>query len=319
MQQELISVIIPVYNVEQWLPRCLDSILNQTYSNMEILLIDDGSADHSGRICDEYAGRDKRIRVWHTDNQGPSFARNLGIEKAEGNYLLFVDGDDILSRDHVSFLYNLLSTEHADLSVCNYVATKTDDFLESKERQRLIWTGKEALKYLLYQRYFTTGPVCKLYHRGLFEQVRFPVGTLYEDTLTIAQVVGQAKKVVYSDAVKYGYFQRQGSTMRSAYRNETFQYVEVTSQLMEYVSDKFPDLEAAAISRFVWANLFVLIKMSCGNATEYTEKKNIIMENIKKYRMQVLKDSQVRAKNKIVLLLSFFGPGVLRTVYQMQR
>ena len=225
MQEELISVIIPVYNVEDYLERCLKTVLAQTYENLEILLIDDGSTDGSGRICDEASEKDTRIRVWHTENQGPSAARNLGLDHVQGQYLLFADGDDILSVEYVSFLYEQLQKSKADIAVCRYVATKDGAFEETNGTKQLVWFGKEALENLLYQKYYTTGPVCKLFCREVFDGIRFPLGTLYEDTLAIAMAMGKARQVVYSDAIKYGYYQRAGSTMRSTYQEETWQYI----------------------------------------------------------------------------------------------
>jgi len=315
MQKPLISVIIPVYNVEAYLERCVESVRKQTYRNLEILLVDDGSTDGSGSICDIFAQRDERVQVWHVENQGPSAARNLGIENARGDYLLFVDSDDMVSEDHVLFLYGMMNRAKADLAICNYTTTEKDTFLEQPEKRRLVWTGKKALEHLLYQRYFTTGPVCKLYRKALFETVRFPVGMLYEDTLAIAQVIGRANKVVYSDAVKYGYYQRPGSTMRSSYREDTFQYIEITRQLICYVDETFPQLRSAAISRYLWANIFVWIKMPCHIHDEKWER---VQQNIKSYRCSVLMDPKVRVKNKMIILLSFFGQKMLQRVYQMQ-
>lgn len=308
-------MIIPVYNVEAYLSRCMDSVLTQTYREIEVLLIDDGSKDGSGVICDRYAQRDGRVRVWHIPNQGPSAARNLGIENVQGEYLLFVDSDDMISSDHIEFLYERLHRSNADLAICNYTATDTDTFAETGQTMQLEWTGEQALECLLYQKYFTTGPVCKLFHKSLFETVRFPVGTLYEDTLAIAQAVGKAVKVVYSDAVKYGYFQRTDSTMRSEYRAETLQYVSITSELVDYIEREFPALKLAAISRFVWANIFVWIKMPHSRSQEAF----VVQNNIKKYRWQVLRDPKARMKNKQVLCLSFLGHTALKKVYQIKR
>ena len=315
MEKLLISVIIPVYNVEKYLPRCMDSVLGQTYQNIEVLLVDDGSKDSSGAICDQYAKRDERVRVWHTKNQGPSAARNLGIERAQGEYLLFVDSDDMISADHIQFLYEKLQMSNADLAICSYSVTDSDTFTESNQTMQLEWTGEQALECLLYQKYFTTGPWCKLFRKDVFKEVRFPVGTLYEDTLAIAQAVGKTHKVVYSDAVKYGYFQRTGSTMRSEYRAETLQYVSITAELAKYIEGEFPALKRAAISRFVWANIFVWIKMPDPRSQEAMTVHN----NIKKYRWQVLRDPKVRKKNKQVLYLSFLGHTVLKKVYQIMR
>lgn len=312
----LISVIVPVYNVEAYLKRCVDSICGQTYDNLEILLIDDGSTDGSGGICDEISAQEERVRVWHTVNQGPSAARNLGIDQAAGEYLLFVDSDDVPSRDQIAFLYCQLVETKAELAICNFAVTDGDTFSEAEENHRYIWSGEQALKNLLYQKYFTTAPWGKLFRKALFWNVRFPLGTLYEDTLAIAQVVGKARRVVYSDAVKYGYFQRPGSTMRSAYKEETYQYVEITEQLMSFVQEKYPELLPAAISRFVWANVFVWIKMP---AVLKDEKKSLVEGNIRKYRKQVLKNPEVRLQNKAVLLLSYLGQRAMQQVYQRKR
>jgi glycosyltransferase involved in cell wall biosynthesis len=313
MQEELISVIVPVYNVENYLQRCVESIQTQTYKNLEIILVDDGSKDASGKICDDLSKWDDRIKVWHTENRGPSAARNMGIDRAEGKYLLFVDSDDMIAVDHIEFLYRQLQEEQADVSICNYVATGDDTFLPTAERKRYSWSGEDALKYLLYQKYFTTGPVCKLYRKKLFDTVRFPEGTLYEDTLAIPQVVGQAQRVVYADAIKYGYYQRPGSTMRASYQEATYQYVEITQQLVDYVTRTYPTLRGAAISRFVWSNVFVWIKMPSGLRDE---KERQVVYNIRKYRLQVLFDPHVRWKNKGVLMLSYLGQRTLQAVYR---
>lgn len=316
MQKPLISVIIPVYNVEEYLPRCMDSVLYQTYQNIEVLLINDGSTDASGQICDRYAAQDDRVVVWHRVNGGPSAARNYGIEQAKGEYLLFVDSDDMISVDHIQFLYEKLQKADADLAICNYTATDSDTFAETQQTMQREWAGEQALEYLLYQKYFTTGPVCKLFRKCLFEKVRFPVGTLYEDTLAIAQVVGKAKTVVYSDAVKYGYYQRSNSTMRLEYRPETMQYVSITAELMEYIEREFPALTPAAISRFVWANIFVWIKMPCGFRDD---KEVLVRQNIKKYRWQVLRNPKVRIQNKVALVASCFGQRAIQTMYRWKR
>ena len=334
MTGERISVIIPVYNVEAYLGRCLDSVCGQTYENLEILLIDDGSSDASGEICDRAAAEDKRILVWHTENGGPSAARNLGIEKASADYLLFVDSDDIIAPDYIAFLYMQLKENDADLAVCGFEPIEGDRPPDREEKRRIVLKGSEALEDLLYQRHLNAGPWCKLYRSKLFAGVRFPIGTLYEDTLAVAQAVGNAEKTVYSDAVKYGYFQRAGSTMRSDYNPKTYQYVEVAEQLLQYVQEHYPDLTPAAISRYVWANLFVWIKLpgksreskyqgtvktrmgnKTENETEITAVRSAVEGNIKKYRRQVLKNPKVRRINKMVLLLSYLGHSLTQRVY----
>ena len=129
---DLISIIIPVYNVEQYLSRCIDSVINQTYKNLEIILIDDGSTDDSGEICDEYALKDNRIKVMHKQNGGVSSARNEGLDISKGNYIGFIDSDDFIEKDMYEFLYDLLTKNNCDISCCNKFIFKDNKFIASK-------------------------------------------------------------------------------------------------------------------------------------------------------------------------------------------
>lgn len=314
--REKISVIVPVYNTSKFIGECIDAVLGQNYSNIELTLVDDGSTDGSGSICDRYAELNSgRVKVVHTANRGPSAARNTGIEMASGEYILFVDGDDIISFDHVYRLYRLIEKYNADIAACGYAESTSRVFEPVYTDKTIVYNTEQALEDILYQRHIHSGPVCKLYRRNVLKNVRFPEGTLYEDTIAIPRAIANAQTIVWSGDITYGYYMRPGSTMRADYNERTFQYVKVADELLNWVREKYPELEKAAVSRFVWANIYVYIKMPAGKKTpDY----DIVKSNIRRYRKAVLTDSKVRKANKTVLLLSYMGQKTLQKVYEIK-
>ena len=213
--EPLISVIIPVYKVENYLKRCVDSVLAQTYTNMEILLIDDGSPDECPKLCDEYAKMDERIRVFHQENKGLSGARNTGIDHARGEYLAFLDSDDKWSPRFLESLYRAIKSYDADISQCRWEYMHGDELQEAydPEAKCECFTGREMLSNL----YIQTGAYYvvawnKLYKKELFANIRYPEGRIHEDEATTYKLFDQAKKCVFVDNALYGYFVGSGST-----------------------------------------------------------------------------------------------------------
>ena len=188
MLQPLISVIVPCYNVEEYLPKCIESILNQTYRNLEILLVDDGSPDNCGRICDEYAAKDSRIRIIHKKNGGLSDARNAALDVMTGEYVTFIDSDDYVSDDYVEYLYKIIKESGVKLSVSSYQTFVDDSSAEICTNNPLfvkIVHTNDALTGMFYQQIFDTSAWAKMYHRSLFSDgIRYPKGWLYEDLPT---------------------------------------------------------------------------------------------------------------------------------------
>lgn len=207
-----ISIIVPVYNCEDYLKRCVDSLLNQTYKNLEIILVDDGSTDNSSLICDEYSNADNRVVVFHLKNGGAAAARNYGINKSNGDYLFFVDADDFIEDDAIECLLNI--GENMDIIYCDYYRYYED---ESKEYIRLIpFEGLSKVHILAMP-----GPVCKLIKRELFNNISFLEGRRYEDMAIMPFVSASTDKVAYLKEAKYYYFQRLGSSMHQTNYNET--------------------------------------------------------------------------------------------------
>ena len=206
---EKISIIIPVFNVEKYLKRCLESVLSQTYYNIEIILIDDGSQDKCGRICDEYAANDSRIVVIHKKNEGLSIARNCGIEMATGDYICFVDSDDYISPDYCQKLYNAIVTENADIAMCRFIRFSSDKCNESIKHngEKKVINSVDALKeiYLADGELFTV-VWNKMYKKSVIGDIRYPQNRINEDEFTTYKFFLNAKKIVEIYDVLYFYF-----------------------------------------------------------------------------------------------------------------
>lgn len=216
----LISVIVPVYKVEKYINKCISSIINQTYQNIEIILVDDGSPDQCGRICDEWAEKDDRIRVIHQENKGLSAARNKGIEAAGGEYLAFVDSDDYIEVEMLEQLYYEAQKASALLAICNYIYEFEND-LKSREHcsdqsyqisEDCVLSGQQLMEYMNDGK-FAFGVVSwnKLYKRELFHTVRFPVRKKHEDEYVFHLIISQCDRIACSAYVGYHYLQRGNS------------------------------------------------------------------------------------------------------------
>lgn len=217
----LISVIVPVYNVKDYVGRCLDSICNQTYTNLEIIVIDDGSVDGSGEFCDAYAQKDARIKVLHYENGGLSAARNRGLDMATGEFIGFVDSDDWIDTDMYEFLYKLLKTEEADISICSHYLEKTDKTKVKYSSDKLLGLiPRDAIRLLVEDNIIRNFAWDKLYRRSLFEGLRFPQGRYFEDMAVMYRIFYRARKIVMKGYPKYHYMIREDSITGSKYNSE---------------------------------------------------------------------------------------------------
>ena len=214
---DLISIIIPVYNVEKYLDRCLESVVSQTYTNLEIIIVDDGSTDSSSLLCDDLAKKDKRIKVFHKENGGLSDARNYGVSKSRGDYIFFVDSDDCISNKAIEILYDLLIKNSADIACSNYVKFSNEDPDYSFEDTCLILDGgAEACVAMMRQKTFMITAWGNLTKREIVENNLFPLGRYQEDEATTYKYYYASKRTVVTDAKLYGYFHNEKGIMKSA-------------------------------------------------------------------------------------------------------
>ena len=250
MEQEiLISVIVPVYNVEAYLPRCVDSILAQTYRNLEIILVDDGTKDHSDRICDEYAARDPRVKVIHKENGGLSSARNAGIDIAGGEYLAFVDSDDWIEPETYAHMLKAAQQYGVKL-VC---AGRYDIKSKTGEKKRglcppreEVISGTELVRRIFLWDNVDSAAWDKLYHRSLFREIRYPVGKICEDVPTTYRIALDAGQAAMCDRPLYNYFHRPGSITTASVSEKTFHFSEHTAAIYPYIREHSPELEPEA-------------------------------------------------------------------------
>jgi len=208
-----ISIVVPIYKVEAYLEKCILSLINQTYRELEIILVDDGSPDHSGAICDAYALKDERIKVVHKKNGGLSDARNAGIEIATGEYLVFVDSDDFLHVEMCETLLKNLMEGDADMAVCSFLEVHDhNDVPDNKDFKTMTITNLEALDlFFTFSSINMTVVWNKLYKRSLFETLRFPVDSIREDEATLYQLIHKSKRICITTRYLYYYFQREDS------------------------------------------------------------------------------------------------------------
>ena len=247
MSQEkaLISIIIPVYKVEKYLEKCIQSLINQTYENLQIILVDDGSPDNCGKICDEYAKKDHRIEVIHKSNGGLSDARNKGLEIAKGEYIGFIDSDDYIESDMYEVLYNLLKQYNAYVSICNfYTVSQGKIAIKNAENGIKEYNRIEILKEVLLDNNIQSYAWNKLYKKELFDEIKYPVGKKYEDIGTTFYLLEKCNKVVVTGKPEYYYINRQDSIVNNVTETTITDYIELIMQRYDYIEENIKELSS---------------------------------------------------------------------------
>lgn len=232
-----VSVIVPVYNVEGYLPKCLQSIVEQSYDNLEIIIIDDGSTDCSGEICDQYAALDERIQVIHQENKGLSAARNAGLDICKGEYILFVDSDDYLDFSMIEKLMDLVCKYQVMIATCNFQKVWSGEQLEQLEQDDFegVYEVRKSVGEILGEHIvFYTVVWNKLFHRSCFEQVRFPVGKIFEDEFITYKLIHNTDKVAITKEKLYFYRQRTGSIVNTSKVDRKKDFFEAYQERIEF-------------------------------------------------------------------------------------
>lgn len=321
-QQPLISIIVPVYNIKDYLKRCVDSCLAQTYKQLELILVDDGSTDGTGLLCDELAETDERIRVFHKENGGSSSARNLGIEKARGEYLGFVDSDDFIGPT----MYEKLMKAALEQDVP--IAQISRDEIDEKGNRmadvctppsRALFCESEAfMKELLMHRgdcSFCT----KLIHRSLFEAGRFPEGKLNEDFFLLIRMLPRIRGIYILPDQEYHVFYRIGSNTRKQDKNDFsrvfLDIVENADVAMEMVESHYPELKKVGIRFGLYQRLDYLLHIPIPQMTGENEFYGQVKRYLRKHILDTLTNPWLTAKNRIYLLLLTTAPRFVRVVH----
>lgn len=244
----LISVIVPIYNVEKYLARCVDSIVNQTYKNLEIILVNDGSPDLCPQMCDDYAEKDSRIKVVHKKNGGLSDARNAGMAVAKGEYISFIDSDDYVSDDFFECLLDVMNKENSDIAECSVVKLYEDNRFDefSDDLSVKTYDTQDAMSALIAENPFHQHVWNKLYKTELVRDIPYAVGKLNEDEFWTYQVFGRANKVSKLNKTMYYYFQRNSSIMGVGYNIRRLDALEGKANRQKYIENNFPELSTQA-------------------------------------------------------------------------
>lgn len=312
----LVSVVVPVYNVEKYLSRCIDSISRQSYSNLQIILVDDGSKDNSAVICDEYSKKDTRISVIHKTNGGLSDARNVGIDNAKGDYICFIDSDDFVRETYVEDLLNAILKYNADIAVCLFEKGNSDKFndvVENNQQNEIVLNNIGALNKL-YDEVLNVNMVVawnKLYSKNLFYKIRFPVGKIHEDEFTTPKLLFEADKIVVINKKDYYYFQSPNSIMRSEFKINRLDALEAFEERINLFNQKgLNELANKTLSAYI----YILIRYICIidnlNDKKYQKAKNTLIKKLKDTRKFVFNRKKVSIKQKIQILIFSISPKV---------
>lgn len=319
-KRKLVSIIIPVFQVENYLDKCIQSVVNQTYRNLEIILIDDGSADHCPEICDNWRKKDTRIRVIHKKNGGLSDARNVGLHAARGYYIAFVDSDDWIDSRFIEYLYVAIRQTNADIAACDVL--KVNDG-EEPEPQNVrdtsfkfeIATSKEAINDILNDRRFRAVAWNKLYKSEILEGEQFEVGRLHEDEFFSYRLYDKAKSLVYIDIPLYNYRQRIGSIM-SSFSLKHLDVLDAYLGRIKLLESRYPDLVIKDKVNFCITCINLYRKVS------KDDKKNakICIQNCRKLiRFSIKEFFELTAKEKVYVIFSKKGTIGFARLFQKLR
>lgn len=301
---KLISVIVPIYNVEKYLTKCIESIINQTYENLEIILVDDGSPDNCPIICDEYAKRDSRVKVIHKKNGGLSDARNAGLDIATGEYIMFIDSDDFVEIDMMESMMNNMIDNNVDLVVCNikYI-------YDNSEKVKYNQKDKVLDKYEAMQEYIKDGIVQavawnKLYKRNLINGMRYKVGKINEDEFFTYKIVDRINKIYYNSKPFYNYVQRNTSIM-GLYSIKRLDAVEASYERLNFIKERYPELYVEEKKNFINLCIFNYEMILKNINIDYDKNgRNILKDYIKKIRFKNKELSTYCLKDKIKIIMS---------------
>lgn len=315
MNKELISIVVPIYNVEKYLVKCIESLLKQTYTNLEIILVNDGSTDNSLSLCEEYRKKDNRIKIINKKNGGLSDARNKGIDVATGKYIAFVDSDDYIECDMIEVLYRDLKENNANISMCGFDKIYEDESLKDNKNEIIdykfeVFDREKSIRELILDKKIHNYAWNKLYEKSLFNEIRYPFGKKMEDIGTTYLLFNKADIIVNNPVKKYNYTQRKNSIVNTTSDNKLYiDRFELVKERYIFLSNIYPKMIELDIDF-----LFKIIELYRLNLKEY-----IKLNSIHDLGLNVLKKNGIKIfrrcalKDKIKIVLFYLNPNALFT------
>lgn len=316
---KLISVIIPIYNVELYLNRCMESIVNQTYKNLEIIMVDDGSPDNCPELCEEWGKRDSRIKVIHKKNGGLSDARNMGLSVATGEYIAFVDSDDFVDLDMYRYMIDALEKNGADISTCGRFSYRNGEVSQKHiSANEVVLTPIQAIDELLRGGLIEEAAWDKIYRKNLFDGIVFPVGEINEDLPIMPHLFERANKIVCTGKPFYHYCENPGSITHEAYNEKKRIVIKHIEEVSSFIENKYPELkEAVGEFQGRYASGFLIL------FEQQPELKGKYPKDYQFYRFyckrnwRILWNSKNRTKKqKIEMVLALWG--IYRPIWKMK-
>ena len=301
-----ISVVIPVYKVEDYLCRCVDSVCQQTYDNLEIWLVDDGSPDRCGAICDEYAFNDSRIQVIHKENGGLSDARNCALDQVTGDYICFVDSDDWIPQDSLETMFLALERNHADMAVGNIT-----DVYDDGTMQKSYWPYTEETVLEGDQIYRSINKPCapnRLYRACVFKEIRFPVGRLFEDVFTYHHVLEKVSRIVFTGKENYYYYIRKDSIMHTEYSARNMDIIDAIADRVDYLEKVGQHKYAMEAMMFIYSQLSAAYAFLDEKDLEGLRRREECTRIYRFYYPLLMKERNVSKKQKIRLFILRYFP-----------
>lgn len=319
---DLISVIVPIYNVEMYLKRCIDSILQQSYTNFELILIDDGSIDNCPKICDQYALQDNRIKVIHKKNGGLSDARNRGLNLAEGKYVTFIDSDDKVSRYFLEYLYLAISNNDCEIAICDFINFSSENEINydvvynngnTYSPEEMLWKIYSNCHHEYIE---STVAWNKMYKKELFDDISFPIGKIHEDEATTYKLYWKAKKIVKIPCKLYFYFYNKDGIMNKKFNSNRLDYLEALNDRYDF----YNYLDKKELADYTAKLLYIYIvdygSLSYEKLSNYYEFRKKLIEHYKRYRLKLLLSNiSVKCKFRIVLSYLHFD-FLVRTIHK---
>lgn len=308
--EDLISVIIPVYNVEMYLEKCINSIIKQIYNNIEIILVDDASTDNSGSICDQFAKKHNNIKIFHnTINIGAAASRNIGIEKSNGKYICFVDSDDEITENYVSYLHYLIKKYNTSMSISSYIICsrrKKNDIGRNYNEKRL--TKAECLRRLLNTEGFSTSLWAKMYEKRIFDDIKIPEEKAYEDDAITYKIIMSCEHIAYGNESNYKYIIRDNSIMTKEFSKDRLVLLKYADEMYYIINREYPKLKKYTEKKYINYYFSILRQMINSNLNDefIPIKKKIIME-LKKYKKIILFSNIYGIKEKMGMITLLFG------------
>ena len=306
MEEDLVSIVVPVYNVEQYLEKSINSIINQSYKKIEIIIVNDGSTDGSLEICNSFKKKDNRIEIISKQNGGLSDARNVGIERAKGKYITFIDSDDYIDDNYVEAMISSIKENDSDICIASHRVLYPNTIIDKSTKQNYVANSKEILSKMLYDDGIDVSAWAKLYKTELLSSIKYPVGRLYEDSATTYKLIDSATKICVNSVPIYNYIVRANSIANVKFNEKKFDLIKSTEEMTDYIKSKYPELEKGCKRRLVYAYLSTLTQLARSNEKDKKAEKKLI-KFIRKNGLSVLFDKKTPKRDKFGIISSFLG------------